>query len=82
MICVAKTNQNRFQKMLLMKLSRMQKHYYLKKRIRQSFNGLHYQARVSHSNRPLVLQVKKERIVTCSTKECLIKGCILFAVTH
>ena len=54
----------------------------LKKHIRQSFNGLDYQARVSHSNRPLVLKVKKERIVTCSTKECLIKGCILFAVTH
>ena len=54
----------------------------LKKHIRQSFNGLDYQVRVSHSNRPLVLQVKKERIVTCSTKECLIKGCILFAVTH
>ena len=68
--------------MLLMKLSRMEKHYYLKKHIRQSFNGLDYQARVSHSNRPLVLKVKKERIVRCSTKECLIKGCILFAVTH
>ena len=54
----------------------------LKKHIRQSFNGLDYQARVSHSNGPLVLKVKKERIVTCSTKECLIKGCILFAVTH
>ena len=54
----------------------------LKKHIRQSFNGLDYQARVSHSNRPLVLKVKKERIVRCSTKECLIKGCILFAVTH
>ena len=54
----------------------------LKKHIRQSFNGLDYQARVSHSNRPLVLKVKKERIVRCSTKECLIKGCVLFAVTH
>ena len=54
----------------------------LKKHIRQSFNGLDYQARVSHSNRPLVLKVKKERIVRCNTKECLIKGCILFAVTH
>ena len=32
----------------------------LKKHIHQSFNGLDYQARVSHSNWPLVLKVKKE----------------------
>ena len=41
------------------------------KHIRKSFNGLDYEARVSHSNRPLVLKVKKGSIVTCSTKECL-----------
>ena len=41
------------------------------KHIRKSFNGLDYEARVSHSNRSLVLKVKKGSIVTCSTKECL-----------
>lgn len=32
-----------------------------KKHIRKSFNGLDYEARVSHSNRPLVLKVKKRK---------------------
>ena len=41
------------------------------KHFRKSFNGLDYEARVSHNNRPLVLKVKKRSIVTCSTKECL-----------
>ena len=81
MICVAKTNQ-KIPENVANEIITNAKALLLKKHIRQSFNGLDYQVRVSHSNRPLVLQVKKERIVTCSTKECLIKGCILFAVTH
>ena len=32
-----------------------------KKHIRKSFNGLDYEVRVSHSNRPLVLKVKKRK---------------------
>ena len=41
------------------------------KHIRKSSNGLDYEVSVSHSNRSLVLKVKKGSIVTCSTKECL-----------
>ena len=41
------------------------------KHIRQSFYGLDYEVSVSHSNRSLVVKVKKGSIVTCSTKECL-----------
>ena len=41
------------------------------KHIHKSFNGLDYEARVSHSNQPFVLKVRKGSIATCSTKECL-----------